>query len=152
MMESILGHGIDDISEIDKDSYSHWDEDGWLLTTISVQRQQLVGIRSDELPNFPWDSGTHLVSSFFHIMTVQVALVIIILHSLINLRGIVGICSMWRDRFSLLILVIEFGDGWEDFGSTGIPFQVELLDSKPNHHRYFSMRIQEWGIHYVYVW
>jgi hypothetical protein len=28
MMESILSHGIEDISEVDRGSDSHWDEDG----------------------------------------------------------------------------------------------------------------------------
>jgi hypothetical protein len=151
VMESILGHGTEDISEVDTDSDSHWDEDGGLLTVISMAHQQLVGIGSDELPNFPWDLGVHLVSSLLHLMMVWVAPESNILHSWIILRGLAGICSMWRDRFSLLILVIEYGDGWEDFGSTGIPLQVQLLDSRPNYHRYFSMRIQEWGIQYVYV-
>jgi hypothetical protein len=73
-----------------------------------------------------------------------------ILHSWIILRGFASICSMWQDRFSLLILVIKYGDGWEDFGSTRIPLEVKLLDSRPNYHLYFSMRIQEWGIQYVY--
>jgi hypothetical protein len=43
------------------------------------------------------------------------------LHSWITLRGLVGICSMRQDRFSLMILMIKLVDGWEDFGSTGIP-------------------------------
>jgi hypothetical protein len=74
-------------------------------------------------------------------MMVRVAPESSILHSWIILRGLAGICSIWRDKFSLLILVIEYGDGWEDFGSTGIPLQVQLLDSRSNYHRYFSMRI-----------
>jgi hypothetical protein len=71
------------------------------------------------------------------------------LHSWITLRGLARFCSMRRDRFSLLILVIEWVDGWADFGSTRIPLQVHLFYSRPHHHR-FSMRIQEWGIQYVY--
>ena len=57
---------------------------------------------------------------------------------------------MGKDRFSLLILMIEYGDGWADDDSTEIPLQVQLLDSRPSFHRYFNMRIQEWGIQYVY--
>jgi hypothetical protein len=64
VMVSILGHGTEDISEVDTDSDSHWDEDGGLPTVISMTHQQLVGIGSDELPNFPWDPGVHLVSRF----------------------------------------------------------------------------------------
>jgi hypothetical protein len=150
VMESILGHGTKEISKDDTDSDSHWDEDGGLRTVISMAHQQLVGIGNDELPNFPWDLGVHLVSSLLHLMMVQVAPKSNILHSWIILRGLAKICSMWRDMFSLLILVIENGDGWAYFCSTGIPLQVQLLDSMPNYHRYFSMRIQEWGIQYVY--
>jgi hypothetical protein len=57
VMESIFSRGIEDISEVDKCSYSHWDEDGetidWprgLLTVISMAQHQLVGIGSGELP------------------------------------------------------------------------------------------------------
>jgi hypothetical protein len=57
---------------------------------------------------------------------------------------------MWRDRFSLLILMIKYGGGWADDDSIEIPLQVQLLDSMTNFHRYSSMRIQEWGIWYVY--
>jgi hypothetical protein len=72
------------------------------------------------------------------------------LHSWVTLRGLVEICSMRQDRFFLLILVIELSDGWEDFGSTRIPLQVHLFDSRPNYHR-VGMRIQEKGIQYVYL-
>jgi hypothetical protein len=51
MMESILGHGIEDILEVDTYSDSHWDEDGGLSTVTSRAHQQLVGIGSDALPN-----------------------------------------------------------------------------------------------------
>jgi hypothetical protein len=37
MMESILGHGIEDLSEVDIDSDSHWDEDGEILTAINME-------------------------------------------------------------------------------------------------------------------
>jgi hypothetical protein len=95
VMESILGHGTEDISEVDTDSDSRWDEDGGLPTVISLAHQQLVGIGSDELPNLPWDLGIHLVSSLLHLMMVWVAPASNILHSWITLRGLVGICSMW---------------------------------------------------------
>jgi hypothetical protein len=95
VMESILGHGTEDISKVDTDSDSHWDEDGGLPTVISMAHQQLVGIGSDELPNFPWDLGLHLVSSLLHLMMVWVAPERSILHSWIILRGLAGICSMW---------------------------------------------------------
>jgi hypothetical protein len=50
-----------------------------------------------------------------------------------------------------LIPRIEYGSGFVDFGSTGIPLQVLLLDNRPNLYRYFSMGFQEWGIQYVYI-
>jgi hypothetical protein len=109
-----------------------------------------VGIGSDELPIFPWDPGVHLVSRLFHLMMAQVVPESNILHSWMVLRGFAGACPMRRDKFSLLILMIEYGDGWEDVVSTEIPLQVQLLDNRSSFHRYFSMRIQEWGIQYVY--
>ena len=146
VMESIFGHGTEDISEVDTDLDSHWDEDGGLLTVISMTHEQLVVIGSDELPMLPWDMGVHLVSGLFHLMMAQVAPERNILHSWMVLRGLAGTCSMWRDKFSLLILMIEYGGGWTDVDSIEIPLQVQLLDSRPSFHRYFSMRIQEWGI------
>jgi hypothetical protein len=147
---SILGRGITYISEGDTDSDSHWDEDGGLPTVIGITHEQSVGIGSDELTIFPWDPGVHLVRGLFHLMTVQVALESNILHSWMVLRGLAGTCSMWRNRFSLLILVIEYGGGWADDNFTEIPLHVQLLDNMLSFHRYFSMRIQEWGIQYVY--
>jgi hypothetical protein len=147
---SILGHGITDISEGDTDSDSHWDEDGGILTVISMTHEQLVGIGCDELPMLPWDPGVHLVSGLFHLMTAQVAPKSNILHSWMVLRGLAGTCSMWRDMFSILILMIEYGGGWADVDSTKIPLQVQFLDCRPRFHRYFSMRIREWWIQYVY--
>jgi hypothetical protein len=55
VMESILGHGIEDISKVATYSNSHWDEGGGLSTVTSRAHQQLVGIGSDELPNLTWD-------------------------------------------------------------------------------------------------
>jgi hypothetical protein len=51
VMESILGHGTEDISEVASYSNSHCDEGGGLSTVTSRAHQQLVGIGSDELPN-----------------------------------------------------------------------------------------------------
>jgi hypothetical protein len=141
MMVSIIGQRIADISEGNTDTDSHEDEHEGLSTLISMTHEQLVGIGSDKLPSFPWDPGVHLVSRLFHLMMAQVAPKSNILHSWMVLRGLAGTCSMWRDMFSLLILMIEYGGGWEDDDSTEIPLQVQLLDNKPNFHRYFSMRI-----------
>jgi hypothetical protein len=105
-----------------------------------------VGIGSDEISIFPWDSGVHLVSRVFHLMMVQVSPNSNILHSWMVLRGLVGACPMGQDRFSLLILMIEYEDGWANVTSTKILLQVQLLDNGSSFHRYFSMRTQEWGI------
>jgi hypothetical protein len=140
VIESILALGTEDISEVDTDASSHWDEDGGLQTVISIAHQELVGIGSDVLMNLTWDPGVHLVSSLLHLTRVWVVPTGNKLHSWITLRGLVGFCSMRRDKFSLLILMIELADGWADFGSTEIPLQVQLFDSRPHHHR-FSMRI-----------
>jgi hypothetical protein len=112
VMVSILGHGIADISEGNTDPDSHGDEHGGLPTVISMTQEQLVGIGSDKLPSFPWDPGVHLVSRLFHLMMAQVAPESHILHSGLVLRGLAGACPMERDNFSLLILMIEYGDGW----------------------------------------
>ena len=49
MIESILGHGTEDVSEVVTYSDSYWDEGGVILTVTSRAHQQLVGIGSDEL-------------------------------------------------------------------------------------------------------
>jgi hypothetical protein len=102
VMESFFVRGTEDILEVDTSSDSHWDEDGgtidWprgLLTVISMAQQQLLGIESGEIPNFPWDPGIHLVGSLLHLMLVQVVPATNILHSWIFLRGIVGIYFIW---------------------------------------------------------
>jgi len=69
--ESILGHGIRDISEVDTYLDSHWDDDGGISTVTSRAHQQLVGIGSDGLPNLTWDMGVHLVSSLIHLMRIH---------------------------------------------------------------------------------
>jgi hypothetical protein len=104
-----------------------------------------VGIGSSGLPIFPWDLGIQLVGSLLHLMMVRVAPTSDIIHSWIFMRGLAGIHYIWRDKFSLLILRIEYGDGFANFGSTRIPLQFRLFDSGPSPYMYFSMRIQEWG-------
>jgi hypothetical protein len=71
VMESILGHGTEDNSEVATYSDSHWDEGGQISTVTSRAHQQLVGIGSDELPNLTWDPGDHWVKSLFHLMRIQ---------------------------------------------------------------------------------
>jgi hypothetical protein len=71
MMESILGHGTEDISKVATYSVSHWDEGGVISTVTCRAHQQLVGVGSDELPNLTWDPGVHLVNSLFHFMRIQ---------------------------------------------------------------------------------
>jgi hypothetical protein len=39
VIESILGHGTEDILDDDTDENSHWDEDGRLPTIISREHQ-----------------------------------------------------------------------------------------------------------------
>jgi hypothetical protein len=43
-----------------------------------------------------------------------------LLHSWIVMRGLAGICSIWRDKFSLLVPRIEYGGGFADFGSVAV--------------------------------
>ena len=71
MMESIIGHGTEDNSEVATYSDSHWDEGGQILTITSRAHQQLVGIGSDELPNLTWDPGVYWVDSLFHLMRIH---------------------------------------------------------------------------------
>jgi hypothetical protein len=71
VMESILGHGTEDISEVTTYSDSHWDEGGGISTVTSRAHQQLVGIGSNELPNLTWDPGVHWVDSLFHLMRIH---------------------------------------------------------------------------------
>lgn len=93
----------------------------WILTVINMAQQQLVGIGSGGLPNWPWDPRIHLVGSLLHLLMVRVVPVSDLLHFWIVMRGLVDIHSIWRDMFSLLILGIESGDGFADFSSTGLP-------------------------------
>jgi hypothetical protein len=111
-----------------------------------MAQQQSVGNGSGGIPNWLWDLGIHLVDSLLHFSMDQVAPTSGLLHSWIVLRGLVGICSIWRYKFSLLVPRIEYGDGFANFGSSGTPLQILLLDSRPSLYRYFSMGFQEWGI------
>jgi hypothetical protein len=70
MMESILGHGTEDISEVATYLDSHWDKGGVFSIVTGRAHQQLVGIGSDELPNLTWDIGVHFFNSFFHLMRI----------------------------------------------------------------------------------
>jgi hypothetical protein len=64
--------------------------------------------------------------------------------------GPAGTCPMERDIFSLLIIMIGHGDGWAGTTSTEMFLQMQLLDNRSKCHRYFSLRIQEWRIQYIY--
>jgi hypothetical protein len=57
---------------------------------------------------------------------------------------------MERGKFSLLIIMIGHGDGWEGTPSTEMFSQMHFLDNRSNGHRYFILRIQEWRIQYIY--
>jgi hypothetical protein len=94
MMVSIIGHGIENISEGNTNTYSHEDEHEGLPTVISMTQEQLAGIGSDKLPIFPWDPGVHFVSRLFHLMMTQVVPESHILHFGLVLRGLVGACPM----------------------------------------------------------
>jgi hypothetical protein len=83
-------------------------------------------------------------------MMTQVAPESHILHLGLVWSGPAGTCPMERGSFSLLIIMIGHGDGWAGTTSTEIFLQMQLLDNRSNCHRYFSLRIQEWGIQYIY--
>jgi hypothetical protein len=100
-----------------------------------------VGIGSDKLPSFPWDSSVHFISMVFHLMMTQVAPESHILHLGFVLSGLVGDYPMELDNLSLLILIIEHGVDWEDTKSTEGLSQMQLLDSMSSFHRYSSLRI-----------
>jgi hypothetical protein len=107
---------------------------------ISMTQEQLAGIGSDKLPSLPWDPGFHFVSRMFHLMITQIAPKSHILHFGLVLSGLAGAYPMERDSFSLLILMIEHGDGWADTPSTEVLLQIQLLDSRFSFHRYSSLR------------
>jgi hypothetical protein len=110
---------------------------------INMTQEQLVGIGSDQLPSLPWDPGIHFVSRLFHFMMTQVAPESHILHFGLVLSGLARTCLMERDSFSLLIIMIEHGDGWAGTTSTEILLRIQFLDSRSSCHRYSNLRIQE---------
>jgi hypothetical protein len=46
--------------------------------------------------------------------------------------------------------MIGHGDGWTGTTSTEMFLQIQFLDNRSNGHRYFSLRIQERRIQYIY--
>jgi hypothetical protein len=46
--------------------------------------------------------------------------------------------------------MIRHGDDWAGTPSTKMFSQMQFLDNRSNSHRYFSLRIQEWRIQYIY--
>jgi hypothetical protein len=77
----------------------------------------------------------------FHYMMTQVAPESHILHQGSVWSGPAEICPIERGSFSLLIIMIERGDGWIGTSSTEMPLQIQFLDSRSGGHRYFSLRI-----------
>jgi hypothetical protein len=124
MMMIILGPGITDISKSNANPYSHGDDHGGISIVSTMTQEQLVGIGSDEIPSFPWDLRVHFVSRLFHLTITQVAPESHILHFGLVLRGLAGVCPMEKDSFSFLILMIEYGDGWEGVTSTELLLKV----------------------------
>jgi hypothetical protein len=117
-----------------------------LLTVISLTQEQLEEIGSDKLPSFPWDPGVDLVNRVLQFLMTQVVPESHILHFGLVLSGPIGTCPMERDSFSLLIVMIGHGDGWEGITSTKMSLYMSFLDNRSNGHRYFRLRIQERGI------
>jgi hypothetical protein len=94
------------------------DEHRGLLTVINLTQEHLEELGSDKLPSFPLDLRVHLVSKLFHYMMTQVAPESHTLHLRLVWSGPAGTCPMERDIFSLLIIMIEHGDGWAGTTST----------------------------------
>jgi hypothetical protein len=127
------------------------DEHRGILTVINLTQKQLEEIGSDKLPSLLWDAGVHLASRMFYYRVTQVALESHICHHGLVWSEPTGICPMERGSFSLLIIMIGHGDGWAGTLSTKMFSQMQFLDSESNGHRYFSFRIQEWRIQYIYI-
>jgi hypothetical protein len=72
-----------------------------------------------------------------------------ILHHGLVWSGPTGTCLVERGNFSLLIIMIRHGGGWEGTTSTEIFLQVQFLDNRSKCHRYFRLRIKEWRIQYT---
>jgi hypothetical protein len=118
------------------------DEHIGLLTVISLTQEKLDEIGSDKLPSFPWDPGVHWVSRMFHYMMTQVVPESHTLHQGSVWSGPAGICPIERGNLSVLIIMIEHGDGWIGTSSTEMPLQIQFLDSRSGGHKYFRLRIQ----------
>jgi hypothetical protein len=125
------------------------DEHSGLPTVINLTQEQLVEIRSDKLPSFPWDLGVHLVSRMFHYMMNQVAPESHTLHLGLVWSGSTGTCPMGRDPFFLLIIMIGHGDVWTGTSSTLVSMPIQFLGSRFSDHRYFILRIQARRIQHV---
>jgi hypothetical protein len=121
-----------------------------LMAVISPTQEQLEKIGSDKLPSLPWDPGVHLASRMFHYRATQVALESHICHHGLVWSGPAGTCPMERGSFSLLIIRIGHGGGRASTTSTETFSQMQFLDNRSNCLRYFSLRIQEWRIQYIY--
>jgi hypothetical protein len=100
------------------------DECSGLPTVIIPVQEQLAETRSDKLPSFPWDLGVHLVSRMFHYMTTQVAPKSHTLHLGLVWSGSAGTCSMGRDLFFLLIIMIGNGDIWKSTSYTEVSMLI----------------------------
>jgi hypothetical protein len=112
-----------------------------LPTVINLTQEQLAETGSDKLPSFPWDPGVHFVRRIFFIMLTQVAPKRHTLHLGLVWSGPVGTCPVEQDIFSLLIIMIGHGGGWEGTTSIKILLQMQLLDSKSKYHKYFILMI-----------
>jgi hypothetical protein len=118
MRMSIIGQVMADSSEDDTDSSTHEDEHRGLPTVISLTQGQLARIGSDKLPSLLWDPRVHFVGSLFYLMMTQVAPERQILYCGLILTRHAGSFPKEQNSFSLLILMIEHGDGWIDIVST----------------------------------
>jgi hypothetical protein len=125
------------------------DERSGLPTVINPAHEQLAETGSDKLPSFPWDPKVHLVSKMFHYMMTQVALESHTLHLGLVWSGSVGTCSMGRDLFFLLIIMIGHGDVWTGTSSIEVFMLIQFLGNSFGGHRYFILRIPTRRILYV---
>jgi hypothetical protein len=121
VMMSIIAQVMADSSDDDTHTDSHEDENRGLPTVISLTQEQLEKIGSDKLPSFPWDPGVHFVSKMFHYVMTHIASESHILHLVLVLSGPLGTSLMKRGSFSLLIIMINHGDGWAGITSTELP-------------------------------
>jgi hypothetical protein len=117
---------------------------------INMTHEQLAEIGSDKLPSLPWDLRVHFVSRMFHYMMTLGCAREPHTPPWVGLEWACRDLSYGARQFSLLIIMIGHGDGGEGTTSTEMFLQMQFLDSRSNCHRYFSLRIQEWGIQYIY--